>query len=213
MGKTTTRRLKGSGMRWDGPNAEAVMALTTLDQSGHWTGSWQTCLKPTGGGGQKIWPHPVRQSVVRRRLFFPTDRSDNECWPGEAAWCWVGGFGVEGSKTRGINPCPAGSWGARSGGRVRVPGEGPGNRARRMGAPVRLSELRDVGGWRRLVGLCHAGRRRRRVWHGGVRYGHHGLWLRRLQPLWTGALPSQSLRGQLQVQRFVGSGGQRDGPP
>jgi hypothetical protein len=44
----TTWRLKGPGMRWDSPNAEVVMALAALDQSGHWTGSWQTCLKPTG---------------------------------------------------------------------------------------------------------------------------------------------------------------------
>jgi hypothetical protein len=48
MCKTTTRRLKGSGRRWDGPNAEAVMGLAALDQSDQWTGYWQICLKPTG---------------------------------------------------------------------------------------------------------------------------------------------------------------------
>src|SRR5262249_28734588 len=31
--KTLTARLKGSGMRWDGDNAEAVMALDALTQS------------------------------------------------------------------------------------------------------------------------------------------------------------------------------------
>jgi hypothetical protein len=36
MCKATTRRLKGVGMRGDGDNAEAVMALEALDQSGEW---------------------------------------------------------------------------------------------------------------------------------------------------------------------------------
>jgi hypothetical protein len=48
MCKTTTKRLKGSGMRWDGPNAEAVMGLAALDQSDQWKRYWQVCLKPTG---------------------------------------------------------------------------------------------------------------------------------------------------------------------
>ena len=48
MCKTTTKRLKGSGMRWDGPHAEAVMGLAALDQSDQWKGYWQICLKPTG---------------------------------------------------------------------------------------------------------------------------------------------------------------------
>lgn len=48
MCKTTTKRLKGSGMRWDGPNAEAVMGLAALDQSDQWKGYWQICLRPTG---------------------------------------------------------------------------------------------------------------------------------------------------------------------
>lgn len=38
--KTLTRRLKGSGMRWDCPNAEGIMALTALDQSGQWQIYW-----------------------------------------------------------------------------------------------------------------------------------------------------------------------------
>jgi hypothetical protein len=48
MCKTTTRRLKGSGMRWDAPNAEAVMTLAGLDQSHGWGGYWRTYLKQTG---------------------------------------------------------------------------------------------------------------------------------------------------------------------
>lgn len=46
--KTTTARLKGSGMRWDGDNAEAVMALACLEQSGQWQVYWRTRLRPTG---------------------------------------------------------------------------------------------------------------------------------------------------------------------
>jgi hypothetical protein len=38
--KTLTARLKGSGMRWDCPNAEGVMALAAMDQSGQWKTYW-----------------------------------------------------------------------------------------------------------------------------------------------------------------------------
>ena len=48
MCKTTTARLKGSGMRWDGINAEAIMALAALEQSGRWKSYWKTRFKPTG---------------------------------------------------------------------------------------------------------------------------------------------------------------------
>jgi hypothetical protein len=44
MCKATTLRIKGVGMRWDGDNAEAVMALEALDQSGGWQGYWDTLL-------------------------------------------------------------------------------------------------------------------------------------------------------------------------
>ena len=46
--KTLTARLKGSGMRWDADNAEALMALEVLTQSGQWEAYWQTQLRPTG---------------------------------------------------------------------------------------------------------------------------------------------------------------------
>jgi hypothetical protein len=46
--KTLTARLKGSGMRWDGDNAEAIMALEALTQSGQWNAYWQSQLWPTG---------------------------------------------------------------------------------------------------------------------------------------------------------------------
>jgi hypothetical protein len=45
MCKTTTRRLKGSGMRWDARHAAAVMTLAALDQSNAWKAYWRTCLK------------------------------------------------------------------------------------------------------------------------------------------------------------------------
>jgi hypothetical protein len=46
--KTLTARLKGSGMRWDGDNAEAVMGLEALTQSGQWDRYWESRLRPTG---------------------------------------------------------------------------------------------------------------------------------------------------------------------
>jgi hypothetical protein len=46
--KTLTARLKGSGMRWDADNAEAIMSLEALTQSGQWTAYWATQLQPTG---------------------------------------------------------------------------------------------------------------------------------------------------------------------
>jgi len=48
MCKTTTARLKGSGMRWDGFNAEAVMSLAALEQSDQWKRYWRYCLDSTG---------------------------------------------------------------------------------------------------------------------------------------------------------------------
>lgn len=42
--KTLTQRLKGSGMRWDADNAEAVMALESLRESGLWKSYWQTLM-------------------------------------------------------------------------------------------------------------------------------------------------------------------------
>jgi hypothetical protein len=45
--KTLTQRLKGSGMRWDADNAEAVMALESLRESGLWKTYWQTLLPKT----------------------------------------------------------------------------------------------------------------------------------------------------------------------
>jgi len=40
--KTTTARVKGSGKRWDAPNAEAVMALACLENSRLWQTYWLT---------------------------------------------------------------------------------------------------------------------------------------------------------------------------
>jgi hypothetical protein len=47
MCRATTERLQGVGMRWDGDNAEAVMALEALDQSGAWSRYWSLCLRPS----------------------------------------------------------------------------------------------------------------------------------------------------------------------
>jgi hypothetical protein len=44
MCKATTQRVKGVGMRWDGDNAEAIMALEALEQSGGWQGYWDSLL-------------------------------------------------------------------------------------------------------------------------------------------------------------------------
>lgn len=46
--KTLTARLKGSGMRWDSKNAEAIMALEALTQSGQWDAYWKSQPRPTG---------------------------------------------------------------------------------------------------------------------------------------------------------------------
>lgn len=46
--KTLTARLKGSGMRWDADNAEALMGLEALTQSGQWDLYWQSQLRTTG---------------------------------------------------------------------------------------------------------------------------------------------------------------------
>jgi hypothetical protein len=45
MCKATTQRVKGVGMRWDADNAEAVMALEALEQSGAWQAYWDSCLQ------------------------------------------------------------------------------------------------------------------------------------------------------------------------
>jgi len=46
MCKATTQRIKGCGRRWDGNNAESIMALEALEQSGSWNAYWerQLCL-------------------------------------------------------------------------------------------------------------------------------------------------------------------------
>jgi hypothetical protein len=44
MCKATTQRIKGRGMRWDGDNAESIMALEALEQSGSWNTYWEMQL-------------------------------------------------------------------------------------------------------------------------------------------------------------------------
>jgi hypothetical protein len=48
MCKATTQRIKGRGMRWDGDNAESIMALEALEQSGAWDAYWKTQLALAG---------------------------------------------------------------------------------------------------------------------------------------------------------------------
>lgn len=50
--KTTSIRVTGSGKCWDGPNAEAVMALACLENSCLWETYWLTVVgKRIGRGG------------------------------------------------------------------------------------------------------------------------------------------------------------------
>src|SRR5204863_10214296 len=44
MCKATTQRIKGRGRRWDGDNAEGIMALEALEQSGGWQAYWELQL-------------------------------------------------------------------------------------------------------------------------------------------------------------------------
>lgn len=44
MCKATTQRIKGRGKRWDGDNAESIMALEALEQGGGWKDYWEAQL-------------------------------------------------------------------------------------------------------------------------------------------------------------------------
>jgi hypothetical protein len=44
MCKATTQRIKGGGKRWDGDNAESIMSLEALEQSGGWKAYWDAQL-------------------------------------------------------------------------------------------------------------------------------------------------------------------------
>jgi hypothetical protein len=44
MCKATTQRVKGQGRRWDGDNAERIMSLEALEQSGGWAAYWEAQL-------------------------------------------------------------------------------------------------------------------------------------------------------------------------
>jgi hypothetical protein len=44
MCKAVKQRVKGRGMRWDGDNAESIMALEALEQSGAWQAYWDAQL-------------------------------------------------------------------------------------------------------------------------------------------------------------------------
>jgi hypothetical protein len=46
--RTLRARLKGSGMRWDSDDAEAIMAQEALTQSDQWDSYWKSQLRPTG---------------------------------------------------------------------------------------------------------------------------------------------------------------------
>jgi hypothetical protein len=40
--QTMTARLKGSGMRWDPPDAAALLALSGMADSGGWSATWRS---------------------------------------------------------------------------------------------------------------------------------------------------------------------------
>jgi hypothetical protein len=44
MCKATRQRVKGRGMRWDADNAEALMSIEALEQSGDWQAYWDSLL-------------------------------------------------------------------------------------------------------------------------------------------------------------------------
>jgi hypothetical protein len=56
--ETLTARRKRSGMRRDADNAEAVMALEALSQSGQRDQSWRWQLRRAGRGRQGSRPDP-----------------------------------------------------------------------------------------------------------------------------------------------------------
>jgi len=57
MCKTTPARLQGAGLRWQGDNAEAILALDALEQSGQWKRSWEGYLKPAAQAPEDL-PRP-----------------------------------------------------------------------------------------------------------------------------------------------------------
>ncbi len=57
-GKTLTRRRKGSGMRWDADNAEAVMALEAVRESDPWPAYWRTLVPAASEVRPKVLPDP-----------------------------------------------------------------------------------------------------------------------------------------------------------
>ncbi len=46
--RTLTERVKGPGMRWDPPNAEAIMGIESLSQSDQWKVYWESHLPSKG---------------------------------------------------------------------------------------------------------------------------------------------------------------------
>jgi hypothetical protein len=58
--KTLTARLNGSGMCWESDNAETIMGLEALYQSGEWDAYWRSELLPMLYDGQEVLPDPAR---------------------------------------------------------------------------------------------------------------------------------------------------------
>src|SRR5205807_1508766 len=57
MCKATTQRIKGRGMRGDGDNADSIMALEALEQSGGWQAYWDLQLAMAACLPKNL-PHP-----------------------------------------------------------------------------------------------------------------------------------------------------------
>jgi len=62
--KTTPKRVKGSGMRWGGPNAEAVTALARPENYRLWESYWLTAASATNQARHEILADPGSQAGV-----------------------------------------------------------------------------------------------------------------------------------------------------
>jgi hypothetical protein len=60
MCKATTQRVKGVGMRWDGDNAEAILCLEALEQSGAWQSYREMQLRQAASALPPVLPRPWR---------------------------------------------------------------------------------------------------------------------------------------------------------
>jgi hypothetical protein len=77
--KTLTKRLKGSGMRWDADNAEAVMALESLRESGLWKAYWQRLVLTTSLRLSETFARPSYQQIANNLGHTRPTRVQSAC--------------------------------------------------------------------------------------------------------------------------------------